>query len=220
MAIVCHPRHETTQWQPTLALVGSAFSIMHRTNRFTMSNTPHEEHLATRRAYDGHILRVRVDDVRLPSGRESVREMVEHPGSAVVLPITTDGDVVLIRQFRYTTGETLIELPAGLIDPGETPEQTARRELTEETGYQAGEIELLGAAYVSPGYSQELSHFFVAIDCVSVDHEPDEDEPVEVLHMALDDLPDMLASGESTIRNAQALLALNWYLRLYPRPHR
>ncbi|HYH10905.1 MAG TPA: NUDIX hydrolase, partial [Thermomicrobiales bacterium] len=87
----------------------------------TETDKPHEEHLATRRAYDGHILHVRVDDVRLPSGRETVREIIEHPGSVIVLPVTTDGEVLLIRQYRYVTGEVLFELPAGLIDEGEAP---------------------------------------------------------------------------------------------------
>lgn len=180
----------------------------------TTSDKPHEEQLSSRRAYDGHLLHVRVDDVRLPSGRESVREMIEHPGSAVVLPVTVDDEVLLIRQYRYTTGETLIELPAGLIDQGEDPEEAARRELQEETGYRAGTIQFLGAAYVSPGYSQEMSHFYVATGCVPVEHEPDEDEPIDVFHVPVDQLADMLAPGSSPIRNAQSLLVLNWFLRV------
>lgn len=178
------------------------------------TDKPHEQHLATRRAYDGHILHVRVDDVRLPSGRETVREMIEHPGSVIVLPVTTDREVLLIRQYRYTTGESLIELPAGLIDEGEEPEVAARRELTEETGYEAGRLAFLGAAWVSPGYTQEQSHFYVAAECAQVEHEPDEDEPIDVIHVPLADLPELLMPGVSPIRNAQSLLALNWFLRL------
>lgn len=178
------------------------------------TDKPHEEHLASRRAYDGHILHVRVDDVRLPSGRKTVREMVEHPGSAIVLPVTTDGEVVLIRQYRYTTGETLIELPAGLIDAGEEAETAARRELHEETGYAAGELRFLGAAYVSPGYSQEKSHFYVATGCTRVGHEPDADEPIDVIHVPVGDLPDLLRPGASPVRNAQSLLALTWFMHL------
>jgi len=178
------------------------------------TDKPHEEHLATRRAYDGHILHVRVDDVRLPSGRETVREIIEHPGSVIVLPVTTDDEVLLIRQYRYATGEVLFELPAGLIDEGESPEVAARRELTEETGYEAGELIFLGAAWVSPGYTQEESHFYVATGCTQVEHEPDEDEPIEIIHVPLADLPGLLRPGQSPIRNAQTLLALNWFVRL------
>jgi ADP-ribose pyrophosphatase len=180
----------------------------------TENDRPHEEPLATRRAYDGHILHVRVDDVRLPSGRETKREMIEHPGSVIVLPVTVDGEVLMIRQYRYVTGEYLIELPAGLIDEGERPEDAATRELTEETGYEAGNLTFLGAAWASPGYTQEESHFFVATGCVQVEHEPDEDEPIEIIHVPLDDLSDLLKPGESPIHNAQTLLTLNWFLRL------
>lgn len=180
----------------------------------TETNKPHEEHLATRRAYDGHLLHVRVDDVRLPSGRETKREMIEHPGSVIVLPVTTDAEVLLIRQYRYVTGEYLIELPAGLIDEREEPKDAATRELKEETGYEAGKLTFLGAAWASPGYTQEETSFYVATECVQVEHEPDEDEPIEIIHIPLDDLPGLLQPGKSPIRNAQTLLTLNWFLRL------
>lgn len=176
---------------------------------------PHEQHLSSRRAYDGHILRLRVDDVRLPSGRETVREIVEHPGSVIVLPITVDREILFIRQYRYVIGKSVIELPAGLIDPDEAPEIAAARELHEETGYRANALRFLDAAFISPGYTQERSHFYVATGCEQVDHEPDQDEPIDLAHFPLDDLPDLLRSGgESPVENAQALLALNWFARL------
>lgn len=178
------------------------------------SDKPHEQRLASRRAYDGHILHLRVDDVRLPSGRLTVREMIEHPGTVIVLPVTVDREVLFIRQYRYSIGKAVVELPAGLIDPGEEPADAAARELVEETGYRSGGIRFLGAAFVSPGYTQERSHFFVAIGCERVNHEPDQDEPIDLLHVPLGDLPDLLRPGESPIENAQALLALNWFLRL------
>lgn len=179
----------------------------------TSTDKPHEQRLASRRAYDGHILHLRVDDVRLPSGRETVREIVEHPGSVIVLPVTTDREALFIRQYRYTIGKTVIELPAGLIDPGEAPDVAAARELQEETGYQAGDLRFLGAAYVSPGYTQEMSHFYVAVGCKLADQEPEPDELIELVHVPVDDLSELLRPGESPIENAQALLALNWFAR-------
>ena len=181
----------------------------------TNDDLPHEERLSSRRAYDGHILRIRVDDVRMPSGRKTVREVVEHPGSVIVLPVTVDDDVLFIRQYRYAVDERVIELPAGLIDPDETPEDAARRELEEETGYEAGGIRLLGAAFVSPGYTGELSHFYVATGCLETRaFETNPDEPMELLRVARGDLPALIRPGRSPIRNVQTLLALNWFVRL------
>ncbi|MDQ4044203.1 MAG: NUDIX hydrolase [Chloroflexota bacterium] len=180
----------------------------------TETTRPHEECIRSRRAYDGHILHVRVDDVRMPTGRETVREMVEHPGSVIVLPVTVDDAVVFVRQYRYAVGETLIELPAGLVDEGEAPEVAATRELEEETGYTVGELHFLGAAYVSPGYSQEESRFYVATGCTRGEHEPNEEEPMDILHVPLADLPEMVKPGETIIRNAQTLLTVNWFLRI------
>jgi ADP-ribose pyrophosphatase len=181
----------------------------------TNDDLPHEERLSSRRAYDGHILHVRVDDVRMPSGRKTVREVVEHPGSVIVLPVTVDDEVLFVRQYRYAVDERVIELPAGLIDPGEAPEVAARRELEEETGYEAGEIRLLGSAYDSPGYTRELSHFYVATGCLETSpFETNPDEPMELLRISRGDLPSLIRPGASPIRNAQTLLALNWFVRL------
>jgi len=175
---------------------------------------PHEEQTGSARAFDGKLLHVRVDDVRLPSGRESVREIVEHPGSVVIVPVTVADDVILIRQFRHATGRTLLELPAGLIDPGEEILETARRELLEETGYVAGTLRHLTTVYVSPGYSEERTSIVLAEGCVATPHEPDQDEPMQVLTRPLTSIPDLLIPGETVIENAQAMLGLLWLLRL------
>ena len=179
------------------------------------TDRPHETHISSRRVFDGNVLHVRIDDVRMPTGRETVREMVEHPGSVIVLPVTKDRQVVFVRQYRYTVDETVLELPAGLIDPDEAPEVAATRELHEETGYMVDAMHLLGSAYVSPGYSQEESHFYVATGCTrDTVFEPDEEEPMDVLHIALHDVPKLVEPGATSIRNAQTLLTVNWFLRL------
>jgi ADP-ribose pyrophosphatase len=181
----------------------------------TSDDLPHEDRLSSRRAYDGRMIHVRVDHVRMPSGRKTVREVVEHPGSVIVVPVTVDDEVLFVRQYRYAVDERVIELPAGLLDEGEDPEDAARRELAEETGYEAGEMTLLGSAWVSPGYSREQSHFYVATGCLETHpFETNPEEPMELLRIPRGDLPSLIRPGRSPIRNAQTLLALNWFVRL------
>jgi ADP-ribose pyrophosphatase len=175
---------------------------------------PHEEWSATTRGFDGKLLHVRVDQVRLPSGRPAVREIVEHPGSVVIVPVTVERTVLLIQQFRYAVGEYLLELPAGLIDPGEMTLIAAGRELIEETGYRAGSLEILAETYVSPGYSQERTRIVLADHCEPVPHEPDIDEPLDIIQLPLAQIPDLLTRRSTVIANMQAMLGLMWLYRL------
>src|SRR5262249_9524982 len=108
--------------------------------------------LSRRVAYRGKILTVNMDRVALPNGREVDLEFIEHPGAAAVVPLHADGTVTLIRQFRYATGGYILEVPAGKLDPGETPEQCARREVEEEAGVRAGALHPLGAIWTTPGF--------------------------------------------------------------------
>ena len=112
-----------------------------------------EEKLKTVTSYHGVIVNVRLDEARLPDGSTAKREVVEHPGGVTVL-----------RQYRYPFSRTLLELPAGKLEPGEAPERAAARELSEETGLSAGRLQYLGANFTSPGYSQEVLHIYLARD--------------------------------------------------------
>ena len=103
-------------------------------------NPPFGETLSSRRGFDGAWVHVRVDEVRLPTGRVTTREIVEHPGSVAIVGVTGDGNVLLLRQSHHAIGRTLLGIPAGTLEPGETPEACARRELAEETGYRAGRL--------------------------------------------------------------------------------
>jgi ADP-ribose pyrophosphatase len=175
---------------------------------------PHEEHVSSEQVFEGNLLKVRVDTVRTPSGKEAKRELVEHPGSVVIVPVTTDGKVLFIRQFRYATGDYLLELPAGLIDEGEDPIESAKRELIEETSYEAGTIRELCKIYISPGYTEELTTIFLAEDCTPVEHEDDEDEPIQMFPVDLRDLREMLVPGAADAADAQTMLGMMWLVRL------
>ena len=175
---------------------------------------PHEELLSSERAFEGQLIKVRVDKVRLPSGHEGVRELVEHPGSVVIVPVTSDGNVLFIRQFRYATGDYLLELPAGLIDEGEDPLTSAKRELLEETSYEAGSVRHLCTTYISPGYTEEVTTIFLAENCTPVEYEDDQDEPIQMLHVPLEEIPGMLTAGSETVGDAQTMLGMLWLVRL------
>lgn len=175
---------------------------------------PHEEHVSTDRPFEGQLIKVRVDTVRLPSGKEGVRELVEHPGSAVIVPVTTDGKVLFLRQYRYATGRYLLELPAGLIDGGEDPLASAKRELLEETSHEAGSVRELCTVYISPGYTEEVTTIFLAEDCTPIDYEDDEDEPMQMLYVPLSDIPGMLTPGSETVGDVQTMLGMLWLIRL------
>jgi ADP-ribose pyrophosphatase len=175
---------------------------------------PHEEHLSSEHVFEGTLLKLRVDTVRTPSGKEAQRELIEHPGSAVIVPITTDGKVLFIRQFRYATGDYLLELPAGLIDEGEDALTSAKRELIEETSYEAGSVRELCKVYISPGYTEELTTIFLAEDCTPVEADDDEDEPIQIFPVPLTDIQPMLTPGGADAVDAQTMLGMLWLVRL------
>jgi ADP-ribose pyrophosphatase len=112
--------------------------------------------------YTGRVFNLIVDQVEYPGGERGVREIAQHPGGAVTVPILGDGRVVLVRQFRYPFGRQILELPAGKLDRGEAPEHAARRELAEETGYEAASIEHLATIYTTPGFCDEQLHIYLA----------------------------------------------------------
>ena len=171
-------------------------------------NPPFNETLSSRRGFDGAWVHVRVDEVRLPTGRVSTREIVEHPGSVAIVGVTCDGNVLLLRQSHHAIGRTLLGLPAGTLEPGESPEACARRELTEETGYRAGSLRQLAAFYTSPGYTNERLTIFHAADCEPAGGEIDPDELIRLAPMPLADVPRLLAPGPDQLEDAKTLIGL------------
>jgi len=153
-------------------------------------------------------LKLRVDEVRRGEHR-GVREVVEHRGSAAVLPILPDGRVVLIRQYRYSVGRELLEVPAGTLEEGESPRECAVRELEEETGYRAGRIREILKIFPTPGYSTEEIHLFVAEDLERGEQSVEEDESISVTVMNLEEaVENLVNSGEA---DAKTLLFLLLY---------
>lgn len=120
--------------------------------------------LRSEKKYAGKVFDLIVDEVEYPSGNKSVREVASHPGGAVIVSLMANNRVILVRQFRYPIQDSLYELPAGKLNPGEDPAVCARRELEEETGYVAGQLKALGAIYTTPGFCNERLHLYLATD--------------------------------------------------------
>ncbi|MGH9557175.1 MAG: NUDIX domain-containing protein, partial [Terriglobales bacterium] len=141
--------------------------------------------LSSRTVYQGRLLHVLEDEVRLSDGRMARREYVRHPGAVMIVPFLDSRTVVLVRQFRYPLARHFYEIPAGKIDPGETPLQTARRELREECGYQAGKWRHLTTIHPCIGYSDERIELYLARKLAHAGHAPDDGELLEVVPMKM-----------------------------------
>lgn len=152
--------------------------------------------------------RVVVDTQRvtLPNGREAILDIVHHPGASAVVPFASDDDVLLIRQYRHATGGFILEVPAGKIDPGETADSTAARELEEEVGHRAARIEKLGWIWTTPGFVDEQIHLYAAFDLAPVDTQPEDDEVIEVIRVPFDEALELVWRGELT--DAKSAIAL------------
>jgi ADP-ribose pyrophosphatase len=125
---------------------------------------PNFKILKSEKRYAGKVFNLIIDEIEYPSGNRGIREVAEHPGGAVVVPLFSDGNVMLVRQFRYPVKKHVYELPAGKLDAGEDPQVCAARELEEETGYVAGSFTKLTAIYTTPGFCTEQLHIFLATD--------------------------------------------------------
>jgi ADP-ribose pyrophosphatase len=182
-----------------------------------MSNSHHiadghlvEEELSSERIWQGKLLDVRRDTVRLPDGSAGIREYIVHPGAVVIIAVESDGRLLFERQFRYGPRRVFLELPAGKIDPGEDIQQTAERELAEECGCRASDWSYLGVMHPCIGYSDERIEIFLArglielADGAALDH----GEFLEVTRLSLDEATLAVRQGEIT--DAKTITALFW----------
>ena len=159
--------------------------------------------------YRGRRVNVKVVELRLPNGNIVEREVVEFRESVVVLPILSDDRIVLIKQYRVPIERWIYELPAGVIEHGETPEESAKRELIEETGYKAKELKKLFEMYLAPGYSTEKMHAFLAYDLEYVGSAPEVYEVIKVQPVKLKEALNMIKRGE--IPDAKSIATILYY---------
>jgi len=178
-----------------------------------MSDDAHliETKVSSEQVFDGKLLHVRRDTVRLPDGGLATREYVVHPGAVLIVPVLRDGRLVVERQYRYPVGRVLIEFPAGKLDPGEAELATAQRELAEEAGLAAARWTPLGRIHSVVGYSNEAIDFYVAEELTHVGAKLDAGEFLEILTMSLDEMLAALDRGEIT--DAKTVAALLLYAR-------
>ena len=167
-----------------------------------------EVELTSEEVFNGVLLHVRRDEVRMPDGRTAIREWVDHPGAAVVIAVLDNGKLLFERQFRYPLGRVFLELPAGKIDSGEHALDTAKRELREETGYKARNWRHISTMHPCIGYSNERIEIFLAHGLSFVGHGRDDEEFLEIMELSMADA--LLAVRDGEISDAKTITALFW----------
>ncbi|SDN38952.1 NUDIX hydrolase [Alkalicoccus daliensis] len=174
----------------------------------------YEETIKTESIYKGKIIDLELQEVVLPNGSHSKREIVNHPGAVAVICITGENKMVMVRQYRKALKKSIIEIPAGKLDAGEKPEDCAKRELEEETGIIAGILKECDSFYTSPGFANELVYVYEAENLRQGEVHTDEDEFVERMDVTLTEAKKLIRSGE--IHDAKTIYAIQyWELKQY-----
>ncbi len=183
-----------------------------------LPNPEPAEILETKNYLNAKKIRFEVNRVKLPIGVEGTFGIIRHPGASLAVPITQDGQIVLLRQYRFAISGRILEFPAGTLEEGEHPLNSMKRELAEESGYEANQWNSLGTMLPCPGYSDEVIHLFLARNLEKLPKPPsgDEDEDLEVLHMSFEELDSCLASGNEALdgKSVTALYRAKQFLGL------
>jgi ADP-ribose pyrophosphatase len=171
-----------------------------------------EETLSSRKVFEGRALKLRVDTVKLPGGKQTTREIVEHENCVAIVALDDADNILLVRQFRKPVEKDLLEIPAGGIDPGETPEEAVRREMREETGFLPRKVAKLGGFYSSPGFCTEYLHLYLAGDLVTSPLQAEDSESISLVRVPLSQIPGLIASGAiCDAKSIAGLLAFREY---------
>jgi len=169
-----------------------------------------EETLSSRLIYEGQVVKLRVDTVKMPDGRETTREIVEYSDCVAIIAIDADGNVLLVEQFRKPVEKVLLEIPAGGIDPGEDPVTAVSRELREETGYLPRKVERLGGFYSAPGYSSEYLYLYLATDLTSSPLHAEDTDSIRLVRVPVTQISGLITSG--SICDAKSIAGLLIFL--------
>src|SRR5690625_3220019 len=169
--------------------------------------------IKTKEIFDGRIISVQVDDVKLPDGNIGKREIVKHPGAVAIIAITDDDKIIFVHQYRKTLEKSILEIPAGRLEEGEKPERTAVRELEEETGYTTDKLTYVTSFYTSPGFANEIIHIYMTTSLKKLTEvvSGDEDEFIEIKKLTLDEAVQYVR--ENKIQDAKTSYAV-LYLQL------
>ena len=165
-----------------------------------------EKQLASKQIFDGKVVKLFVDDIELPNGKGAFREVVRHPGAVCVIPVTDEGEVIMVKQFRYPFSSVLLEIPAGKLEIGEDPLDAVKRELEEESGVVAENVEFIGMTYTTVAFTDEKIYTYMATGLSYTESHPDEDEFLEVVKIPLDTLVEMVMTGE--IKDSKTQVAI------------
>jgi ADP-ribose pyrophosphatase len=162
--------------------------------------------LNSKTIFEGRMLKLYVNTVQLPDGQSALREVLRHQGAVAIVPLDAEDNVLMVRQYRAGIDREIVEIPAGLLEPGEDPAACAERELREETGFRPGTLESLGGYYVAPGYTNEYIHLYLARDLEAAPLAQDVDEFLELLTVPFDEALAMVERGE--ISDSKTIIAL------------